>query len=169
MDIIFVLKDAQREIVSMIRSLEQGEHSSSPSVAAIYSTLRSKILAYCKLDEEFLFQEISDLFAGSQKAIRFGQSCHRQLIELLEQLDDDTGLLANGDFPKIEFLGKLKEEVEKHFVYQGDYIFHEMREKIPTHEREILVGIYKDVCDEINSRTDGFEDNSFQNQASRLL
>lgn len=117
-------------------------------------SLARLIQAYIELEKDYLYPEISDLFAGVDSLVRMGEAngaaILRRLKNLLKLLDKPREEQVGWDKRLIE----LREGLVEHFDNEEQVLMPKMRLMIRTEDREDLGQVFLDARDELlRSRT----------------
>ena len=110
--------------------------------------MKNVIYTFFAQDEEFLYQEIGELFPGAHKSIEFGVACHNKVKGVLLELAKSF----EGAFERevvMTLVQQLQQSVNQHIAHQQEIIIPKMREKIPTQEREDLAEVLSEIKEEL--------------------
>ena len=147
MDILYLLKIEQEQV---LRAVEDYEDCVKLEVEPTrrFDNVKSLLVDFIELDNEFLYQEIGDLFTNAAKSIAFGASCHSKIMKLLGEIEMNLGNLRDSS-EILTLVAELKMIVFQHILYQQESIIPKMREKIPTQEREDLANVFNEIKEEL--------------------
>ena len=148
MDILFLLKLEQENVLKLTRAFKERVLSSSEGVAGVYAEIKGALKLFFSIDEEFLYQEIGELFPNAHKSIDYGMKLHTEIGVTLAKLDSCIeGSSDNGDLSALS--EDLCRAVVQHIEHQQENIIPRMRERIPTQEREDLAEVFSEIKDEL--------------------
>lgn len=150
MDILFLLKLEQEKVLKLAQAFEGKVLSADDGVAVAYAELKKALNLYLSIDEEFLYQEIGDLFPSAHKSVDYGMNLHKEIRVILTKLDGlSTGIKESGTFSKL--VASLCQIVVQHIEHQQEAIIPRMREMIPTQEREDLAEVFSEIKEELEN------------------
>jgi iron-sulfur cluster repair protein YtfE (RIC family) len=111
--------------------------------------LARDIQVHVALEKDYLYPEISGLFAGADVLVTTGLANGTVIGKRLKVLTKLAGKTASeqGEFPKRQ--AELKDAVIKHFEQEEQTLMPKMRSLIRTEEREDLGQVFMDVKAEV--------------------
>ena len=148
MDILFLLKLEQENVLKLSRAFEEQVLGSGDGVAGAYADFKEALHFYFSIDDEFLYQEIGELFPNAYKSIDYGMKIHKEIGFILAKLDSRMSAAGEcGDLA--ELTQSLCQAVAQHIGHQQENIIPRMRERIPTQEREDLAEVFSEIKEEL--------------------
>ena len=148
MDILFLLKLEQENVLKLSRAFKEQVLGSSEGVAGAYADFKIALNLYFSIDDEFLYQEIGDLFPNAHKSIDYGMKLHTEIGVILAKLDSCISD-SRDSASLVELADSLCQAVVQHIGHQQENIIPRMRERIPTQEREDLAEVFSEIKEEL--------------------
>ncbi|MFK7824018.1 MAG: hemerythrin domain-containing protein [Oligoflexales bacterium] len=148
MDILFLLKFEQENVLKLLEAFKGRALGSGDDVAVAYKNFKDALNMYFSIDEEFLYQEIGELFPNACRSIDYGIKLHREVGIILAKLDSALGSsIESCDLA--ELVESLCQAVNQHIEHQQEHIIPRMRERIPTQEREDLAEVFSEIKEDL--------------------
>lgn len=141
MDVLSLIKSDRDQIRRLLGTVEESQPTSSAQEAL--KALDRELRIHLKLEEEYLYPEVSGLFADSEALIA---QCKANQEQVSRCLDEAMGRLPKGKARNLEkILQDLRLGVSKHFYVEDEMLVPKIRAHLPTSEREELGKMFLDL------------------------
>ena len=147
MDILQLIKEEHESIRKKIKVLLGEQYNTDTK--HVFGDLSHDLRLHLKLESEYLYPEVSELFPEGKVLIRLSLSNHDEIIAQIDKLDEiykNMNISPKNLHDMIEVLG---EKVEAHYKLEEENFMPKIRQLINTQDREDLGQVFVDVKDEI--------------------
>ncbi len=146
MDVLQVIKqdhDALRDLLTSISS-----ESRVSERRALFDTFEKYLSIHIKLEEQYLYPEVSGLFPGAEMFVDASLANHRSVVRLVSDIGKQLKKPAADHAGIDKKIEKLDELTRAHLRMEEEHMMPKVRVMIPTQDREDLGVVFHEMRQE---------------------